>query len=98
MKPEIIDGLNFVNASYHSVHGLIKSEWVKEENTFSWNILIPGNTKALVYVPANSKSDVTVFSENTSMPDETKFLRMEKGRAVFEAGSGEYHFKSKLHN
>jgi alpha-L-rhamnosidase len=96
MKPEIIDGLDFVNASYKSMHGLIKSEWVKETNSFSWNITIPGNTKALVYIPANAKSDVTESGEKAAISKGVKFLRMEQGTALFEVGSGEYNFKSKF--
>jgi alpha-L-rhamnosidase len=96
MKPEIINGLNFVNASYKSMHGLIKSEWVKEANSFSWNITIPGNTKAVVYIPANAESDVTEYGERATKSKGVKFLRMEQGRALFEVGSGEYYFKSKF--
>jgi alpha-L-rhamnosidase len=96
MVPEIIDGLDFVNASCHSMHGLIKSEWRKEANNFFWDITVPGNSKAMVFIPANAKSDVTENGEKATKADGIKFLRMEQGRAVFEIGSGEYHFKSKL--
>lgn len=51
MKPYPIDGLDFVNASYRSVHGIIKSEWKKEGGSFIWHITIPCNTKATVYLP-----------------------------------------------
>lgn len=96
MKPEIIDSLDFVKASYHSMHGLIKSEWVKEANMFSWNITIPGNSKAMIFIPANAKSDVTENGEKAANANGIKFLRMEQGRAVFEVRSGEYYFKSKF--
>jgi alpha-L-rhamnosidase len=96
MKPEIIDGLDFVKASYYSIHGLIKSEWEKVANTFSWNITVPGNSKALVFIPANAKSDITENGEKATSVKGIKFLRMEQDRAVFEVGSGEYHFKSKF--
>lgn len=96
MKPEVIDGLDFVKASYHSMHGLIKSEWVKEANTFFWDITVPGNSKAKVFIPANNKSDVIENGEKATKADGIKFLKMEQGRAVFEIESGEYHFKSKF--
>lgn len=96
MKPEIIDGLDFVKASYHSIHGLIKSEWVKDANRFSWNITIPGNSKAMIFIPANAKSDVTENGEKATNANGIKFLRMEQGRAIFEVKSGEYFFKSKF--
>ena len=45
LKPWLISGLEFVDASYKSVKGLIKSSWVKKGNTFEWGITIPANTK-----------------------------------------------------
>ncbi len=34
MQPTPLDGLDFVNASYSSVHGLIKSSWKKSDRSF----------------------------------------------------------------
>lgn len=96
MNPEIIDGLDFVKASYKSIHGLIKSEWKKEGNMFSWDITIPGNSKAVVSIPAKAKSDVKESGLTAARADGVKFLKMQNGRAMFEVGSGEYHFISEL--
>src|SRR5689334_17582453 len=53
MRPEMIDELQYVKASYKSPYGLIKSEWKKDQaNNFSWNIEVPANATALVYIPA----------------------------------------------
>ncbi|WP_432714490.1 family 78 glycoside hydrolase catalytic domain [Pedobacter sp.] len=92
MKPEIIEGLTQVNASYQSIHGLIKSDWTAQASQFNWNITIPANTSAIVYIPAASKAAVT--EKNTKSKD-LQFLRMEKDRAVFELGSGDYSFTVK---
>jgi alpha-L-rhamnosidase len=54
MKPSVTNELNFVEASYHSIHGLIKSHWRKEGKSFSWDLTIPANTKAMVYIPARA--------------------------------------------
>jgi alpha-L-rhamnosidase len=96
MKPEMIDGLNFVNASYHSMHGEIKSEWKKENKNFTWKINIPGNTSAIIYIPARSQNVVTESGEKVSSTKGIKFLKMEGSRAIFEIGSGEYSFTSEL--
>ena len=96
MKPEIIDGLDFVKATYNSMYGLVKSEWSKEEDSFSWDITIPGNTKAMVFIPALSKTSVTETGKKAAGSEEIKFIRMEQDRAIFEIGSGEYHLKSKF--
>ncbi|MEI9955938.1 MAG: family 78 glycoside hydrolase catalytic domain [Ferruginibacter sp.] len=58
MKPSLPDGLTFVNATYKSVYGEIKSNWKNSNNIFEWNITIPANTSATIYVPAKSAADV----------------------------------------
>jgi alpha-L-rhamnosidase len=42
MNPEPVEGLDFVNASYHSIHGLIKSNWKKENGSFQLEYYYPG--------------------------------------------------------
>jgi alpha-L-rhamnosidase len=96
MNPSLVDGLDFVKASYHSVHGLIRSEWKKKNKQFTWNITIPGNTQAIVYIPAHSAKSVMEGGKKISSANGIKFLRMEKDRAVIEVGSGEYVFTSAL--
>ncbi len=51
LKPYPIKGLDYVNCSYQSVSGLIKSKWKRNGNNFEWEILIPANTTAEVWLP-----------------------------------------------
>lgn len=95
MKPQTVDGLNFVNASYHSIHGLIKSDWKNQEGKFKWDIGLPANTSALVYVPAKSAEAVTEGGKKAMTAEGVKYLRMEGNCAVFEVGSGNYEFETK---
>jgi alpha-L-rhamnosidase len=96
MKPEPTEGLNFVNASYHSIHGMIKSNWKKDGKIFNWNMTIPANSSAIVYVPATSVNSVTEGGRSIANDEGVKFLRMEKGRAVLQVSSGDYSFKSAM--
>lgn len=96
MKPEMIDGLTYAKASYQSVHGLVKSDWKKADKTFIWNISVPANTRALVYIPASSADKVKEGKKAASASDGLKFLRMEGNRALFEAASGDYSFTSNM--
>lgn len=96
MKPEIIDGLDFVKASYNSVHGLIKSEWKKESNKFHWDLTIPGNSIAIISIPANNRSDVSESGIKATEAEGIRFLKMQDGWAMFEIGSGEYHLTSEI--
>ena len=51
LKPYLIEGLDFVNCSYESVSGRIESNWRLDGDRFEWNITIPANTEAEVWIP-----------------------------------------------
>ncbi|WP_231463769.1 alpha-L-rhamnosidase [Pedobacter sp. Leaf132] len=89
LKPEMINGLNSVNASYNSVYGMIKSNYSKTGSKFNWKVTVPPNTSAQVYVPANNRNEV---SEVVKSIKDLKFIKMDNGRAVYEVGSGDYEF------
>ncbi|HEY1717902.1 MAG TPA: family 78 glycoside hydrolase catalytic domain [Verrucomicrobiae bacterium] len=86
MKPTPVGDLTFVKATHNSPYGLIASEWHKNGNKFDWQIEIPANTTATVFVPATQLKNVKA--------DDVKPVRFENGRAIFELGSGKYHFVS----
>jgi alpha-L-rhamnosidase len=93
MQPEMIEGLNYVNASYQSAYGLIKSNYTKTAAKFNWNISIPANTKALIYIPARNRDEVVETTKPTKNAiKDLKFIKMDSGRAVYEIGSGDYSF------
>ncbi len=94
MKPYPVGDLKFVKASYLSDYGLIKSHWKKEKNKFYWNIDIPANTSATIYIPAKKVGDVTESGKQAFKAIGIKFIEFENGRAVYEVGSGSYHFTS----
>ena len=96
MKPYPVDDMKFAEASYLSMYGLVKSKWQTEENKFHWNIEIPFNTTATIYIPAHKKFDVTVDGDDLSKNKDIKFLRFEDNRAVYQIGSGSYHFVSEI--
>jgi alpha-L-rhamnosidase len=79
MQPSLVNGLDEVNASYHSMYGLIRSHWKKELGRFTWNITVPANTTATVYIPFKQ-----VKGEG--------FVRMQHDTAVYKIGSGDYTF------
>ena len=94
MKPSFVKGLDHVNASYVSPYGTIKSYWKKENEQLKWDVQIPGNTTALVYVPAASVEQVKERSADVLKSNGVRFVKMENGCAVFEVGSGYYSFST----
>ena len=94
MRPYPVSGLDYVKASHHSIHGLIKSNWQKKNGVFLWEIEIPANSTATVYIPATDKSQVTESGQTASSAKGVKFVKMEGEYAVYKVGSGNYSFQS----
>lgn len=92
MNPIFPEGLNYVQASYESKYGTIKSHWKKESGKLSWNIVVPANSSAVVYLPA---SDVNAIREGAKALSGNSGILVKdpvNGRVVVEIGSGEYNF------
>jgi len=94
LKPLPVGDMNFVNATHRSPYGLIVSDWKKDGGTFDWQIEIPANTTATLYLPAHDINHVFESGRFANDAVGVKFLRMENGRAVFNIGGGKYHFVS----
>jgi len=86
MRPQPVGDLTFVRASHQSPYGLIRSEWQRTGGRFDWQIEIPANSTATVYVPATRQENVEAGGLTAA--------RFENQQAVFELGSGGYHFTS----
>jgi len=88
MKPDFEAGLNFVNATFESNYGMIKSHWKKSNNKLEWEIKIPANTSALVYLPTNNVSKVKI---NKNRLDKASLdYKTEESEIVLELKSGTY--------
>ncbi|MCK5821749.1 MAG: family 78 glycoside hydrolase catalytic domain [Bacteroidales bacterium] len=95
MKPNVVGDLRYVDASYNSIHGKIESSWKLSEDKFNWDITVPANTYATIYVPTLEKDEVFEGGKPSSNSDGVVFLKWENNRAVFQVESGSYSFSSK---
>jgi len=89
MKPVLIEGLDFVNAQHNSPFGSIVSNWKIKSGKFSWDISIPVNSSAEVYVPAGGKNMVS-FSTDKNV----KYVDQEEEYVHYRVGSGNYFITS----
>ncbi len=96
IKPEIVGDLTWVNCYHNSMYGRVVCNWEMEESVFSMDIEVPTNTTATVYVPAKKLTDVSEGGHPAIEVVGVKYIRMDKGCAVFEIGSGSYAFASKI--
>ena len=94
MKPCVLGDLTNVDASYNSINGKIKSGWKLENNKFKWDVTIPSNTTATVFVPTLNKEEVMEGHQLATKSEGVNFIKWEDDREVFEIKSGEYTFTS----
>jgi alpha-L-rhamnosidase len=94
MRPEPVAGLPFARATHRSPYGLITSDWQNKDGVFRWDVTVPVNSTATVFVPAKAAEGVTESGKPAATARGVQFLRMEQGRAVFRVGSGTYSFRS----
>lgn len=88
IKPQPAGNITWARGAYHSVRGIIKSEWKKEAQQFSLDVSVPANTSATVFIPAKQSAVITESGKPV------KALHYEKNYAVVEIGSGDYHFRA----
>ena len=98
LKPYPVQDLSFVNSSYESPYGKIKSNWKRADARFVYDISVPVNTTAMVYVPAKDQHDVKEGNSLASLSKGVSFEKMEGLYAVFSVGAGNYTFTSTLPN
>jgi alpha-L-rhamnosidase len=96
MKPELGEGITWAKGHYDSIQGRISSDWKIENKTFHWNITVPANTTATVYVPTKDAAAVTESGKAAAEAEGVKFLRMENDRAVYQVAAGTYQFSSSI--
>ena len=94
IKPQIVDRLEWVRAHYESSYGRIESNWRLEGDVFSLSLTIPENTSATVFFPTANHEKVRESGRSCSDVLGVRFLRSEKGYAIYEIGSGRYEFTS----
>lgn len=101
IKPHFPDGLEEVQCSFHSVHGLISVEWARQRAGIQLEVTVPPNTLAEVYVPVFGDSEAVIKEGTKVIWQHRLFIPSVKGvswldqnhRYVsFEVGSGTYLF------
>ncbi|MHA4809414.1 glycoside hydrolase family 78 protein [Flavitalea flava] len=93
MRPLMADGLKNVFAYHKSPYGVIGSHWQRKGANFRWTVVIPANSRALVYLPANAGEKITEGEKELAAIKDIRIIDREGEYLVMEIGSGEYYFK-----
>jgi alpha-L-rhamnosidase len=94
LRPFIGDGLDFVRASYRTMHGEIVSDWKFESTRFTWTIRVPANATATVFIPSALGSSVTESNAPIEISAGLRVIGREGDALVCEAAAGNYSFVS----
>ena len=92
LRPEPVKSVDWVKCSFNSPYGRIISNWKLEDGLFTWDITIPANTTATVYVPGKN---ITEGGSPAVKAQGVTFFGTEKNKTVFKIASGNYRFTSK---
>ena len=96
IKPAVLASLTWVKASYDSASGPIVSEWQYDGQNVTLHVVVPVNTTATIYVPTVDANSVVESGHPVAQSATVKFLQMEGAYALYQVGSGDYTFQSKL--
>jgi alpha-L-rhamnosidase len=98
LKPYFTGELNWIESDFDSYYGKIKSEWKIKDGDFIWNLEIPVNTTATVYIPTIEKQNIFEGGINIKNKPCIKYIKSEKDYLILELGSGYYHFLSQINS
>ena len=92
-SPDPTGQMTFAKGFYDSMYGRIESSWKTEKRILIYSATVPPNTSATLYFPTSDPQKITEGGKNISLSKGVKFVRMEKGKTVYEIQSGHYEFK-----
>lgn len=102
LQPYVPDKLRSVQATLETMVGTITSDWIKENDSFSYNVLIPANSTAAIVLPIFDFKNVAVWEGGTSIWKDSSYKKGVSGildikavakGIIIQVESGDYEFK-----
>ena len=94
LRPYLGAGLDHARASYRTQFGKIESQWRLDGAGVEWEVRIPANSSAQVWIPAAGGAEVTEGGRALEEAEGLSEVRREGDGAVCRAGAGAYRFRS----
>ena len=94
LQPTIGGTLTYVDGSYMSIYGEIKSSWERTDKGSVYRVTVPANTTAMIYLP-KLNGDKTYFEGNVNAleAEGVNAADCEKeGKIAYNLASGSYIF------
>ncbi len=98
LKPSYPVGLDSVNCRHVSNYGVISSDWRWSNNDLIWDITIPPNSEAEVWIAADSMEGILIDNIPVKKVATVQHLFSSPGSMAFHFGSGTYRIRSENAN
>jgi alpha-L-rhamnosidase len=96
LQPCLTSGLNWLRAEVNTPYGVIVSNWHHEDEKWIWNIIIPPNTTAIIYIPGDDFNAITENGNSiNSVPGILKLSGIQNGKCICHLDAGVYCFNVK---
>ncbi|MEO7215426.1 family 78 glycoside hydrolase catalytic domain [Mucilaginibacter sp.] len=92
IKPAVLKGLDWVKGSYSSVSGDVKCEWNRTGGKTTIAVMVPPNTSATIYLPANKGDTVLEGVTPVTQARGVIHLKTKGNDRVYQLQSGSYQF------
>ena len=95
IKPYIPEhDLDWVDATVHTLYGEINSSWKKNKDGITFEITVPANTSAKVFLPLRPGEDkIYEGGKPVSRARGIDIIDYTEGKAIFRLDPGSYHFE-----
>lgn len=90
LKPNFVQNLNHFEAMHEGPYGKIVSSWEKKGKKVEYNISIPANSIATLYLNGNK---ITENGKSIKKNPFIKIKEIQKNQIMMELKSGDYHFE-----
>ncbi|MCD7942204.1 MAG: hypothetical protein LUH50_20325 [Bacteroides intestinalis] len=93
MKPAFeLEEVGYVRASHITSYGKVISNWSQTDTGFSWEISVPANSTATIWLPNEDTKAIKENNKSLKQAEGLQVLRQENGYTVCKIGSGNYNF------
>ena len=93
MKPAFdLEEVGYIKASHITPYGEVISHWTQSATSYNWDIMLPPNCSAEVWLPNGNEKQITESGKGLRKAEGVTILRKEKGYTLCNIESGNYRF------
>lgn len=92
IQPHIGGEFTHAGVEFNSVYGQIVTGWKIVNEKLEVNAVVPPNTSAMIYLPADAPENILESDQVVGMAKDIRYVRNEGDYFIFEVGSGSYQF------